>query len=62
MLDQCLVIDVTEDKNELLVFSPLLDEEIKVRADDVVMNIVEESDEQIFLTVDIETKKVVEEE
>ncbi|WJP96741.1 hypothetical protein [Macrococcus bovicus] len=62
MLDQCLVIDVTEDKNELLVFSPLLDEEIKVQADDVVMNIVEESDEQIFLTVDIETKKVVEEE
>jgi hypothetical protein len=61
MLDQCLVIDTTEKQNELLVFSPILDKEIVVTADEVTMDIVNESDEQIFLTVDVENKHVVEE-
>lgn len=61
MLDQCLVIDTTEKQNELLVFSPILDKEIVVTADEVTMAIVNESDEQIFLAVDVENKHVVEE-
>lgn len=61
MLDQCLVVDVTENQNELLVFSPLLDEEIIVKADEATMDIINESNEQIFLTVDVENKHVVEE-
>ena len=62
MLDQCLVVDTTDNTNEIIVFSPMLDEELIIQADDVVMNIISESEEQIFLIVNTDTKKVVEED
>lgn len=59
-VDQCPVLEIVSS-NEIKVFSPLLNENLNVTVSDEWIDVISESDEQVFLTIDLDEKTIVEE-
>ncbi|TDM15178.1 hypothetical protein [Macrococcoides canis] len=59
-LDQCLVVDVSDEELKVQVYSPLLKKEIIVSATKEYYALINETEEQIFVTVDLSENKIVE--
>lgn len=60
-LDQCVVVAVSDDEFKVQVYSPILKEEIIVSTSEEYYSIINETEEQIFVTVDLTTNKIKEE-
>jgi len=60
-LDQCLVVAVSDEELKVQVYSPLLKKEIIVSTTKEYYELINESEEQIFVTVDLSENKIVEE-
>lgn len=58
-LDQCLVVAVSDEELKVQVYSPLLKKEIIVSTKEYY-ELINESEEQIFVTVDLSENKIVE--
>ncbi|MDJ1089820.1 MULTISPECIES: hypothetical protein [Staphylococcaceae] len=59
-LDQCLVVAVSDEELKVQVYSPLLKKEIIVSTTKEYYELINESEEQIFVTVDLSENKIVE--
>ncbi|PKD97965.1 MULTISPECIES: hypothetical protein [Staphylococcaceae] len=59
-LDQCLVVAVSDEELKVRVYSPLLKKEIIVSTTKEYYELINESEEQIFVTVDLSENKIVE--
>lgn len=59
-VDQCPVLEIVSS-NEIKVFSPLLDENFNIAVSQEWIDVISESDEQVFLTIDLDEKTIVEE-
>lgn len=59
-LDQCVVVAVSDDEFKVQVYSPLLKKEIIVSTTKEYYELINESEEQIFVTVDLSENKIVE--
>ena len=59
-LDQCLVVAVSDEELKVQVYSPLLKKEIIVSTTKEYYELINESEEQIFVTVDLSENKTVE--
>lgn len=60
-LDQCVVVAVIDDEFKVQVYSPILKEEIIVSTSEEYYSLINEAEEQIFVTVDLTTNKIKEE-
>lgn len=59
-IEQCPVISIDEASKELTLYSALEKNDFVVRVDDMIFDLVIESDEQVYLSVDLENKSLVE--
>ncbi|MBC9875563.1 hypothetical protein [Macrococcoides bohemicum] len=59
--DLCPVIDTDNILNKVLVYSPLLKENLEVKVEKDFIDSINQEDEQVYLNIDIEKKEVVEE-
>lgn len=59
-LDQCLVVAVSDEELKVQAYSPLLKKEIIVSTTKEYYELINESEEQIFVKVDLSENKIVE--
>ncbi|MCH4983748.1 hypothetical protein [Macrococcus sp. PK] len=59
--DLCPVIDTDNILNTVVVYSPLLKENLEVKVEKDFIDSINQEDEQVYLNIDIEKKEVVEE-
>lgn len=59
-LDQCVVVAVSDKDFKVRVYSPLLKKEIIVSVTKDYYALINEAEEQIFVTVDLSENKIVE--
>lgn len=59
--DLCPVIDVDNELNKVVVYSPLLKENLEVKVEKDLLDSINQEDEQVYLNINIDKKEVVEE-
>lgn len=59
--DLCPVIDTDNNLNKVVVYSPLLKENLEIKVEKDFIDSINQEDEQVYLNIDIEKKEVVEE-
>lgn len=59
--DLCPVIDTDNNLNKVVVYSPLLKENLEIKVEKDFIDSINQEDEQVYLNIDIGKKEVVEE-